>query len=797
MTCETILSSAGIYIDDETEEGGFMKAVKKICSMFVTLIMALSLVICVQASGQVCYIGEDTETLYTLNEAINTAQAGSTIHLIRDAEFNEKEGATNNRMTIGKALTIDGTNGDDKFTITFNAEAQIMGRSATVTFTNVNLDLNSKHFRTDNPGAKLVFGNGTIVTGGFAGANGGAVEVNNTSELVLESGSTIENCTATYNGGAIFVNGGTVTVNSGARINSCTATKGGGGAVQVQGAAGKLNLLGGEITGNTSNNGGGIYMYEGALIVSGDAVVTGNKKGETNNNIQLRNASQLTLTGTFTGSAGITIGSSDFGTADEGASGAENFYSDADETVNGYIKDGVLSMRKDGVCYVGESEETGTVYTSLDEAIRAANGSIIHLIKDASLGGESQITYSVPFSIDGAGEENYKITFIGNIQIMNTGGETKFTNAILDFQNKYSLRVAVTAKPTKLTFGEGAVAINGSRVNGGTVETFKNHDSALDVVLESGSVIKDSVATSNAGAIFINGGTITVNSGARIENCTASNGVGGAIHVQNQGAYLGSAVIKGGEIKNCHAKNSGGAVNISQGCTLTLSGNAVINENTRGDSRIKSNITVYDSNALILTGDFSGSVGVGFKGKGETFAKAESAFGAYNLTSDTDETLHGFAEGEKIVWVPGTVEVKLSTDSGIIVENDEIKEGIIRYVTSFNKTDSTIEEIGTYILPESIFAENEDEIYKSTGKSLESCFASVAAGSEIFDSAISEKSYCVDINGIPADCLDISFKAISFIKIGGVYVFVPFDATSVNEIKNGEGGAVKILDGRE
>ena len=90
---------------------------------------------------------------------------------------------------------------------------------------------------------------------------------------------------------------------SGGEIKDNTATIS-GGVVVCDGAA--FNMSGGSITNNTATYSGGVYVYDGATFtVSGAANITGNKKGETDNNVYLSKANETVI-----GVAGVLTGAS-------------------------------------------------------------------------------------------------------------------------------------------------------------------------------------------------------------------------------------------------------------------------------------------------------------------------------------------------------------------------------------------------------------------------------------------------------------------------------------------------------
>ncbi|WP_205692743.1 right-handed parallel beta-helix repeat-containing protein [Lacrimispora amygdalina] len=111
------------------------------------------------------------------------------------------------------------------------------------------------------------------------GKYGGGIYVYKSSTLIMESGSEVSDNTAMYSGGGIYADSNnTVTIYGGKIINNTlnSSVSYGGGIATYRSA---LTVVGGEVSGNTANNGGGIHSNGGSLIVEGGEV-----SGNTANN---------------------------------------------------------------------------------------------------------------------------------------------------------------------------------------------------------------------------------------------------------------------------------------------------------------------------------------------------------------------------------------------------------------------------------------------------------------------------------------------------------------------------------
>ena len=150
------------------------------------------------------------------------------------------------------------------------------------------LDLKGQHISVGS-GASLTLcdcSTGGILTGG-SGIHGGGVYVAGGGTFTMTGGNITGN-TAAAGGGVYVDEGGTFTM-AGGSINNNKATLGGGGGVIVR--EGTFTLSGGSITGNATDDetygfGGGVCLY-GTFYLSGDAIIQGNTKAGTADNLYL------------------------------------------------------------------------------------------------------------------------------------------------------------------------------------------------------------------------------------------------------------------------------------------------------------------------------------------------------------------------------------------------------------------------------------------------------------------------------------------------------------------------------
>ena len=150
------------------------------------------------------------------------------------------------------------------------------------------LDLKGQHISVGSGASLTLCGcsTGGVLTGG-SDIHGGGVYVGGGGTFTMTGGNITGN-TAAAGGGVYVDEGGTFTMEGGS-INNNTTTSGGGGGVMIN--EGTFTLSGGSITGNATNDetfgfGGGVCLY-GTFYLSGDAIIQGNTKAGTADNLYL------------------------------------------------------------------------------------------------------------------------------------------------------------------------------------------------------------------------------------------------------------------------------------------------------------------------------------------------------------------------------------------------------------------------------------------------------------------------------------------------------------------------------
>ena len=157
---------------------------------------------------------------------------------------------------------------DEQFKITFaNAKGITLYNGGRLTLENIILDGGNYGGGTSvSSGSELILNSGAVIQN----CTNSGVSVDSNGKLTMNSGAIIQKNIA-YLGGGVSLNG-LFTMNDGAVIQNCTATSGGAGGVYI-GSTGKFTMESGAVIQNCSSgaNGGGVFV-SGTFIMNGGAI---------------------------------------------------------------------------------------------------------------------------------------------------------------------------------------------------------------------------------------------------------------------------------------------------------------------------------------------------------------------------------------------------------------------------------------------------------------------------------------------------------------------------------------------
>ena len=456
--------------------------------------------------------------------------------------------------------------------------------------------------------AVLVLGNNTIfnMEGGEITNNNGGTDSygtivffcnRGTSNSSIISGGTISNNTNGKGAGAIFLDaGGRVTLSGGTIQNNKSGST-------VAGAVSAWNSSTDETTKQDLYIGGG----------TNPLIITDNK--DTNDNVcNLRIISgkiiQRADTSSLAVGSKIGVSISDWPTS----GGQKQIVSSVTETEKEYFesdyktKAGIL-RDSDGKLYLSADREAQNLYvktdytggssdgtrdkpyTSIANAYsNAVNGDTIVLLNSFNQNSVTNFDKSINITLTSDGTNTYTITRNNDCNLFD------ITNGTLTLKN-----IKLTDTQGKSTKSRKKALILIGKNNG--------NERVAELVLDNGAIITDIGMTNDTsgndldwGIIVVGGtGTLTMNAGATISNCTADSG---PIRLGKLSA-AGLFNMNGGTIENCDSNyQEGTAVYIASNSVMNMSGGII--KNCGQNNTIKGTIYLHNgndiSNQFVMTG---------------------------------------------------------------------------------------------------------------------------------------------------------------------------------------------------
>ena len=441
----------------------------------------------------------------------------------------------------------------------------------------------------------LTLWNGNIVNNRIAGSRGAGVYVYSTGTFNMNGGTISGNKADSGTGGGVFVGlsyGGSTdgTFNmAGGTIAGNTSTDGGGGVYM---SSGTFNMTGGTITGNGSTqiHGAGVYLRAGAtkMTVSGNVRITdnwwnGTLNQDTDRYVQGEDgkASNVYLTGT--GDSLITI------TIKEGLN---------ENSRIGIYKDNDDLLKEGDYVTVATGEVTGSsknFFTDKGDpySVKELNGELVLMngdLHEHPICGET-CTHK---NADGTfAHESVRWTGVSDLAQITTAGHY-FLKRDIDLTDTWTpadgvvldLNGHTISRETKVNSLPEAIVVYTSNNFTMTDCTGNGKITHIDDSLGRGVRVH--------GSFTMYGGTITGNVdytgagvcvtsgtfrmlGGKIAGNSAANGEsrGGGVYVNNSGEFL----MEGGIITGNTAAGTGGGVYVNYDGTMTVSGDAKIENN--------------------------------------------------------------------------------------------------------------------------------------------------------------------------------------------------------------------------
>ena len=355
-----------------------------------------------------------------------------------------------------------------------------------------------------------------------------------------------------------------------------------GSGVYVRGN-GVFYMYGGSISGNTANNGGGVYMAGGQFTMYGGSITnTPAENGSDNNGGN---------------GGGVYVGGGTFSMSGGEISGGNK----AKYGGGVYVKNGGTFNMNDGAISENTANQGGGVSVSTDGTFTMSGGTI----GGTNNGEANKAKYGGGVNVDKYGTfEMSGGEISGNKADQNGGG-------VYVDGGKFEMKGEATSVSNNTATGDQA----GDNGNGGGVYV----NSGTFTMNGSASITKNNAATkSYGGGVYVkNGGTFNMNDGAISEN-TANQG--GGVYASG-----GDFTMSGGSITN----NTINGVYVRETATFTVSGAPTVKENKR--EKAASNVFLQGSKTTITIGgklDAGASIGVDTNlvpGEGKPIVVAEGS----------------------------------------------------------------------------------------------------------------------------------------------------------------------------
>ena len=534
-------------------------------------------------------------------------------------------------------------------------------------------------------------GQGNIT--GVNGRGGGVYLTGAGSRLDMAGGGILGN-SARF-GGGVYVDGGAqMTLSGTAQIGGSGSGEGNasanrGGGVYLAGADSALTMTGGGITGNTANagEGGGVYVSNGTFTLT-DGSIADNSAGESGGGMMVGSG------GTFIMDGGSVTGNTALGDYGGGVYLANGAF-----TMNGGSITGNRAKRGGGVTVAVASGNTFTMKDGEvgDNTTAGVIGVGVSTASDDVFdhqGGRLFVTpadwAALKAAVEDAGAPTKpaatEVLIGGNLYAVDNGTTTTGT---IKVTRKLAIHsAAIPGAPFTITR------------DGGFTGNFFNVGSGGDLTLENVALDgnKDIVNVDASLVLVENGGKLTLGGGAALkDNFVQRISNGGAVYVDG-----GTLTMQDGSSISKNAGHYGGGVYLAVGSSFNMLGGSISGNDARLggggvylDNR-SVNPTIFTMQGGSITdnkADGNGG-GVCVRGKGKQFVMTGGAI----TGNSADEMLSYYACGGG-VYVDGGATMSMSGaaqigGSGTGEGNEAFRNGGGVYVTdtgsSFNMTGGKI-----------------------------------------------------------------------------------------------------------
>ena len=389
-----------------------------------------------------------------------------------------------------------------------------------------------------------------------------------------------------------------------------------------------------------------MYVFDGTFSVSGSPTITGNTVSNNANNVYLPSGKTITI-----GADGLIVGTIGVTAADMKAGGAAQI-TDTDVT---------------GAANIFTSDISAY---SIEETIATTDGGIAVFLSDA------EVAYKTSSSAQGNtlgsfakayGDSGTEITLLKDITPTTASGFS--WPIVFDWTCTLDLNGYTINRELSSETDDGQVVVISSNGNLTIKDSSANADGTGRIGKITGgySSYNGMNYSDGGGGIYVEGGSLTLESGSITGNKAFKNG--GGVYVGSGGTFT----MKGGSITDNTADEYGGGVYVGSSCTFTMTGGFIGSTATPNKAWMGGGIYIWNGNVTIsgnaqIIGNQTKSYLLVLDGPPRIFNKGGGVYLSFGtLTMSGNSCI-----SENMVDVGGNID---NTGGGVYIEGGTFTQG--------------------------------------------------------------------------------------------------------------------------
>ena len=470
------------------------------------------------------------------------------------------------------------------------------------------------------------------------------IEITGTVTICL-NGQTIQSKAADQ---SVFeiADGGTLTLTD-CTSNTGTVTHSNGTGSGVEVKEGTFTMYGGEISGNSASNGGGVYVCGGSTFDLYGGKISGNTVTNDGGGVCVATNGKFNMHGgkiEISGNTADTYGGGVYvattgefnmrgGTIGGAAADKANKANKAKYGGGVYVDGGGTFNMSGGTFTMNGGEISGNTATS--------NGGGVYV-------GGSKSTFTM----------NGNASITGNTA-KNGGGVGVYSGATFEMNGNASIT------DNNATTGNGGGVYEG----GGTFN-----------MSGGASISRNEATTGNGGGVYVGGGVFTMSGGSITSNHTANDTYGGGVYVDTHGTFnMSGGTIGGAAADKANKAKNGGGVYVSGG-TFNMSGGSITGNDSNGvfvwgnatftvsgAATVKGNTREGAASNVFLTGSAKITIGGELTGSPNSIGVTRGAY--LDIANNVNKDYSGIFFSDKTQYV-----VKYKDNQLVLAEKDTTAE---------------------------------------------------------------------------------------------------------------------------